>query len=81
MTQAESLANTYREHTEIKEKPTRPYDSAPIFDLVYSAAEEACTDKQTDMNNDRALTMFEFKDGSMLLITTGTNLTAEVKAL
>lgn len=71
MTTAESLANTWREHTEIKEKPTRPYDSAPIFDLVYDAAEEACIEKETDMTNEHAMTQFTFSDGSKLRITSG----------
>lgn len=82
MTQAESLANTYREHTEIRYQPKQPYDSGPLFNLVYDAAEEASVEKIVEMDNNHVRTAFTFVDGSVLNITSqdDTHLTMYARA-
>lgn len=81
MTKAQQLADTYKEHTEIKYQPTRPYDSGPIFDLVYDAADEACTAKEVNMDNQQVTTKFTFRDESVLLIQSYDGATTTVEAV
>lgn len=80
-TTAEKLAYIYKDHTMIREQPLRPYDNGSIFDLVYDAAEEACTTKEFEMDNRNVKTLFTFEDGSILRITNADGADCSVEAL